>query len=86
MSRCRAGWSLGEVGGSEKVLIAPQLVEVNSTSLADGTQCSSGQDTLDTQRSHCMACPSRTLFTSPVARPACGPGRHRRHGRREELL
>ena len=37
MSRCRTGWR-----SSEKVLIiAPQLVEVHSTHLADGTQCCS---------------------------------------------
>ena len=37
MGRCRTGWR-----SSEKVLIiAPQLVEVHSTHLADGTQCCS---------------------------------------------
>ena len=36
MSRCRTGWR-----SSETVRIALQVVEVNSTRLADGTQCSS---------------------------------------------
>ena len=35
--RCRTGWR--SICRSEKVLIAPQLVEMNRTRPADGTQC-----------------------------------------------